>query len=62
MNANKIFVYHGHNLPAVAGVLVGSVFLILVFKVKTFTMKLALFLIAAACFAAAYWWKNHIRS
>lgn len=62
MNANSLFVYHGHNLPAVAGVLAGSVLLFLAFRVKRLAMKLALFLIAAACFAAAYWWITHIRS
>jgi hypothetical protein len=54
--------FHGHLLPTGVGVLAGIVFLILVFKTgKAFT-KLVLFLIAAAFFAAAYWWFTHIRS
>ena len=62
MNSNAWFPYHGHNLPAAAGMLAGMVFLFLVSKAERRMMKLVLFLSAAALFAAAYWWATHIRN
>jgi hypothetical protein len=62
MNFDPWFPFHGHNLPAAIGVLAGMVLLFLVFKVGKRVTKLVLFLIAAACFAGAYWWVSHIRS
>ena len=53
---------HGHNLPAIVGALVGIAFLFLVFKARDVVMKVVFLLIAAAVFAAAYWWFAHIRS
>jgi len=48
-----------HDLPTGGAVLIGIVLLLLLVKAEKIFMKLAIFLIAAALFAGAYWWHNH---
>jgi len=65
MNFNqlkRVGTFHGHLLPTGVGVLAGVFFLFLMFKARQFVMKLVLFLIAVAFFAAACWWFTHVRS
>lgn len=62
MNFGAYFPYHGHNLPAVAALLMGILFLFLVFKAGRLVTRLVLSLIAAVFFAGAYWWYTHISS
>jgi energy-coupling factor transporter transmembrane protein EcfT len=62
MNSDSLFPFHGHNLPAATVLLAGIAFLFLVFKAGKLVTKVVLFLIAAACFAGAYWWVTHIRN
>ena len=45
-----------HDLPTGGAVLIGIVLLLLVLKAEKFLLRLAIFLIAAALFAGAYWW------
>jgi hypothetical protein len=60
MDFDPWFPLHGHNLPAVGGVLAGNVLLFLVFKIGKLMTKLVLCLLAVACLAGAYWWVTHI--
>jgi hypothetical protein len=48
-----------HDLPTGVAALAGIVLLFLIFKSGKFFMKLVFLLIAAALFAAAYWWHTH---
>jgi hypothetical protein len=43
-------------------VALGVLFLFFILKAKAPGIRLLLSLIAAACFAGAYWWFTHIRS
>ncbi len=62
MNLDRFAPFHGHNLPAMIGFLVGLGCLWLVFKVGKFVARVVLCLIAAVLFAGAYWWITHIQS
>ena len=48
-----------HDLPTGGAVLIGVVLLLLLFKAEKIFLRVAIFLIAAALFAGAYWWHNH---
>ncbi len=62
MNPADLLPFHGHRLLTVPALLAGALFLFFVFKAGRPVTKLVLFLIAAACFAGAYWWYTNIRS
>jgi hypothetical protein len=63
MNADKIKdllnKFGTRDLPSGAAVLVGGVLLFLVFKSGKSLSRLALFVIAIALFAGAYWWHEY---
>ena len=45
-----------HDLPTSGAVLIGFLLLLIMLKAEKLFIKLAIFLIAAALFAGAYWW------
>jgi len=47
------------DLPTGGALLIGIVLLLLVLKAEKAFVRIAIFLIAAALFAGAYWWHNH---
>jgi hypothetical protein len=63
MNADKIKDFFSnlsaHDLPTGGAVLIGIVLFLLLFKAEKAFIKLAIFLIAIALFAGAYWWHGH---
>jgi hypothetical protein len=63
MNAGKIKDFFNnlstHDLPTSGAVLIGIVLFLLLFKAEKTFIKLAVFLIAIALFAGAYWWHGH---
>jgi hypothetical protein len=63
MNADKIKDFFSnlstHDLPTGGAVLIGIVLFLLLFKAEKTFIKLAIFLIAIALFAGAYWWHGH---
>jgi hypothetical protein len=48
-----------HDLPTGGAVLIGIVLLFLVLKAEKTFIRMAIFLIAIALFAGAYWWHHH---
>ena len=48
-----------HDLPTGGALLIGILLLFIVLKAGKILIKLAIFLIAAALFAGAYWWHHH---
>jgi hypothetical protein len=48
-----------HDLPMGGAVLIGILLLLIVYKAEKIFIRLAIFLIAAALLAGAYWWHQH---
>ncbi len=50
--------FSAHDLPTGGAVLIGILLLLLVLKAEKIFLRLAVFLIAVALFAGAYWWHH----